>query len=407
MYAENEALRWMADSPVSRRGRRCVRTGGTAGNLSALIGRPLDAAADAGACGPDAGETVIGRGPLVGGVGGAGDGCGRRRRAGRWAPTAPINRRIGDARSARGRRRGSRLFAVVASAGATNVGVVDDLPPPAAVCAGTWLHVDGAYGWRRLLPPRRAAVRRSRARRQLHRRSAQVAVRAVRLLRPALPRPGDRTSGAHPACRVPRRPPRPRRPSGTRPTTRSTSRAAPADFRSGSPSRPTAPTPTPRRSRRRWRWPSVAAEIEAAPFRTSSSSSSPSCRSWCSAVRGGTQKPTRRGATNSWPTEQSFVTPTAWNGKTVLRWCIVNPLTTVDDLAAIVDSLGMFDGEPVADLAIVNARSVATMDGARRELAGGWVAVPAGRHGRGRRHPVRRRRRRPPSTPPTAWSRRA
>ena len=48
---------------------------------------------------------------------------------------------------------------------------------------------------------------------------------------------------------------------------------------------------------------------------------------------------TRRGATASWPTQQSFVTPTAWLTETVLRWCIVNPLTTVDDLAAIVDSL--------------------------------------------------------------------
>ena len=38
--------------------------------------------------------------------------------------------------------------------------------------------------------------------------------------------------------------------------------------------------------------------------------------------------------------QQSFVTPTAWQGETVLRWCIVNPLTTVDDLAAIVASLG-------------------------------------------------------------------
>jgi hypothetical protein len=28
----------------------------------------------------------------------------------------------------------------------------------------------------------------------------------------------------------------------------------------------------------------------------------------------------------------------------VLRWCIVNPLTTVDDLAAIVDSLATFGG---------------------------------------------------------------
>jgi glutamate/tyrosine decarboxylase-like PLP-dependent enzyme len=36
---------------------------------------------------------------------------------------------------------------------------------------------------------------------------------------------------------------------------------------------------------------------------------------------------------------ESFVTPTSWQGETVLRWCIVNPETTVDDLAAIVASL--------------------------------------------------------------------
>ena len=40
--------------------------------------------------------------------------------------------------------------------------------------------------------------------------------------------------------------------------------------------------------------------------------------------------------------EQSFVTPTAWQGETVLRWCIVNPLTTLDDLGAIVASLQDF-----------------------------------------------------------------
>jgi cytosine/adenosine deaminase-related metal-dependent hydrolase len=34
--------------------------------------------------------------------------------------------------------------------------------------------------------------------------------------------------------------------------------------------------------------------------------------------------------------------------------------------------------EPVADLAITNARCVATMDGGRRELAGGWVAITGG-----------------------------
>jgi glutamate/tyrosine decarboxylase-like PLP-dependent enzyme len=35
----------------------------------------------------------------------------------------------------------------------------------------------------------------------------------------------------------------------------------------------------------------------------------------------------------------AFVTPTSWNGEVVLRLCIINPLTSVDDLRIIVDSL--------------------------------------------------------------------
>ena len=84
---------------------------------------------------------------------------------------------------------------------------------------GIWFHVDGAYGGagaRRALGA--AALRRRRARRLVHRRPAQVAVRAVRLLRPALPRPGPGPGGAHPARRLPRRAHR-RPPTGTRPTT--------------------------------------------------------------------------------------------------------------------------------------------------------------------------------------------
>ena len=46
---------------------------------------------------------------------------------------------------------------------------------------------------------------RHRARRQLHRRSAQVVVRAVRLLRARLPRSRPRSGGPHPTRRVPRR----------------------------------------------------------------------------------------------------------------------------------------------------------------------------------------------------------
>lgn len=35
----------------------------------------------------------------------------------------------------------------------------------------------------------------------------------------------------------------------------------------------------------------------------------------------------------------AFVTPTGWRGETVLRLCIVNPLTTVDDITLVLDSL--------------------------------------------------------------------
>jgi glutamate/tyrosine decarboxylase-like PLP-dependent enzyme len=47
------------------------------------------------------------------------------------------------------------LFAVVASAGSTNAGIVDDLAGIADVCAerGLWMHVDGAYGGAALLAP--------------------------------------------------------------------------------------------------------------------------------------------------------------------------------------------------------------------------------------------------------------
>jgi glutamate/tyrosine decarboxylase-like PLP-dependent enzyme len=37
--------------------------------------------------------------------------------------------------------------------------------------------------------------------------------------------------------------------------------------------------------------------------------------------------------------QQSFVVPTSWHGETVLRICLVNPLTTIDDIEAILESL--------------------------------------------------------------------
>jgi L-2,4-diaminobutyrate decarboxylase len=37
---------------------------------------------------------------------------------------------------------------------------------------------------------------------------------------------------------------------------------------------------------------------------------------------------------------RAFVVPTTWQGETVLRFCIVNPRTTIDDISSIVDTLG-------------------------------------------------------------------
>jgi hypothetical protein len=35
----------------------------------------------------------------------------------------------------------------------------------------------------------------------------------------------------------------------------------------------------------------------------------------------------------------AFVTPTSWNDEVVLRLCIINPLTSIDDIELIIDSL--------------------------------------------------------------------
>ena len=152
VWAENQALRWIADlagMPDAAGG--VFVSGGTGGNLSALVAARHTA------------------------------GAARSERPARWmlaaadtahssvhsaarvmdvdvvsAPTDERGRLTGDAlRKTLDEAETDGLFAVVASAGSTNAGVVDDLAAIADVCAdrNVWLHVDGAYGGAGLLAP--------------------------------------------------------------------------------------------------------------------------------------------------------------------------------------------------------------------------------------------------------------
>ncbi|TML17732.1 MAG: aminotransferase class V-fold PLP-dependent enzyme [Actinobacteria bacterium] len=151
VYAENQALRWLADLaglPAGAGG--CFVAGGTFGNLSALVAARHAATAS------------------------------RARRPRRWAIVAAasahssiqaaaevvdadlIAAEVDDHGRLNGKsvaralaRARGRAFAVVATAGTTNLGLVDDLASIAAVCAerGVWLHVDGAYGGAALAAP--------------------------------------------------------------------------------------------------------------------------------------------------------------------------------------------------------------------------------------------------------------
>jgi glutamate/tyrosine decarboxylase-like PLP-dependent enzyme len=150
VHAENHALRWIADlAGLPEEAGGVFVQGGTLGNLSALV-TARHAARAAGRSAPR--WTVIASDQVHSSVAAAAavmdadvalvpSDVGGHMRGGALATTLD---RVGDG-----------AFAVVASAGTTNLGAVDRIDEAADECRqrGLWLHVDGAYGGAALAAP--------------------------------------------------------------------------------------------------------------------------------------------------------------------------------------------------------------------------------------------------------------
>lgn len=153
VHAENEALRWISDlAGLGPRAGGVFVSGGSAGNLSALVVARETGAARLGrpgarlrvAVGEQAHSSIastlriIGCDPVV-------------------VPSDREDRLAGDALAAtlRDDPEPETIVAVVATAGTTNAGIIDDLTGIGEVARSRdlWFHVDGAYGLAALAAP--------------------------------------------------------------------------------------------------------------------------------------------------------------------------------------------------------------------------------------------------------------
>jgi glutamate/tyrosine decarboxylase-like PLP-dependent enzyme len=151
VFAENQALAWLAELlswPKTAGG--CFVAGGTTGNLSALVTARQFARNQLGrhpvgqwrlACTPQAHSSVLAAASVLDAE----------------VVVVPENKQgqmTGEALQAT-LMKSRDVFAVVASAGTTNAGVIDDLADVANICErfGAWFHVDGAYGGAALAAP--------------------------------------------------------------------------------------------------------------------------------------------------------------------------------------------------------------------------------------------------------------
>jgi len=156
VFAENVALRWIADlAGLPREAGGVFVPGGTIGNLSALVTARWVARArhtDSGSAGPRPTKVAAQQGAHS-----------SIRSACEVMDAELVGVRSDDHQRLSGDNLRAVLeaegpetfFAVVATAGTTNFGIVDDLDSVAQVCReyGIWFHVDGAYGGAGLAAP--------------------------------------------------------------------------------------------------------------------------------------------------------------------------------------------------------------------------------------------------------------
>jgi glutamate/tyrosine decarboxylase-like PLP-dependent enzyme len=352
VFAENEALRWIADLaglPAAAGG--VFVSGGTAGNLSALLAARWRWRELAG------GRHDRTRGLLMT-SGGAHSSVAQAARAMDAdvvvAPADFAGRLTRDAlrgaAAALDADDRERLFAIVATCGTTNAGVIDDLVATAEVCAelATWMHVDGAYGGAALAAP---SVR-----------DRFVGVEAADSF---IVDPHKWLFAPFDSCALLYRDPE----IGRRAHTQHAEYldVLHADHRDGGRPEWNASDYAhhlSRRARGLPLWFSLATHGTDA-YTAAVETTLRVAREGAELVRaaphldlllepelsivlfrrvGWDATTYQAWSDDQLATQQSFVTPTAWQGETVLRWCIVNPLTSADDLAAIVDSLAAFGG---------------------------------------------------------------